>query len=216
MKKNVILQIDDNLDMLLIGERTFNAAGFEYIAARSCEEGLEKLKSTSVDLIVLDYILPDINGVQFIHALTHVPEFQQTQPIPIVLLTAHPEIMEDLQDYYHYGLRAVLHKPYGHRELVDVVENILTQEQILRNRKTHAPLQQNRPPLPMHQREEFRAALATITQLSSDLKSSLAATLEEQQYMDIDAIHTTSKRLLKLLDAPVAVNKGIASETLQT
>ncbi len=207
MKRNVILQIEDNIDMLLMGERMFSAAGYEYLTARTCEEGLEKVKSVAVDLIILDYILPDLNGVQFIHALTHVPEFTQKRIIPIVLLTAHPQISEDLQEYYHYGLRAVLHKPFGHRELVDVVDNILQQEQILHARlATAPPLAQPELPALLLQ-EDFQSALETIIRLANELKAS--STFIEQQNMDIDAIITTSKRLLKLLEQPLSVSRMI-------
>lgn len=213
MKKNKILQIDDNLDMLLIGERAFTSAGFEYISARCGEEGLEKVKTESPDFIILDYILPDINGAQFLHAYTQSYEFSQISSIPIILITAHPEIVDDLALYYRLGLRAVLNKPFGHRELVNVVENILHQEKIRMIHGTKSGISNGGKHIPAELIEDLQMAIRTIAQLSADLKASGIDALNEEQLLDFEAIYTTSKRLLRLLEAGLPVNKLVATES---
>ena len=47
MKKGTVLMVDDNLDMLLIGQRIFTKAGFEYLSARSGLEGLTEIEQVA-------------------------------------------------------------------------------------------------------------------------------------------------------------------------
>ena len=124
MNKARILLVDDNQDMLIIGQRIFEKAGYRIIAAHTGEEGLEKARSESPDLILLDFLLPDMNGCDFIRKLA-ASEIVDLQQVPLIVLTAHPNTVEDLESCYALGLRACLNKPFGHRELVNVVENYL-------------------------------------------------------------------------------------------
>ncbi|MBN1542188.1 response regulator, partial [candidate division KSB1 bacterium] len=123
--KGKILLVDDNIDMLLIGQRIFSRAGYDFISARNGQEGLEKARLEKPDIIVLDYMLPDINGSQFIKTIGQDKAYDEIKETPIVILTARSEFIQDIKDCFALGLRAFLNKPFGHRELVNVIENII-------------------------------------------------------------------------------------------
>ncbi len=86
------------------------------------------MRSEEVDVVILDYMLPDLNGLQFIKTLATEEEFPAFASVPVVVLTARTDYLEELDRYYARNLRAILAKPFGHRRLVNVVENVLRLE----------------------------------------------------------------------------------------
>ena len=84
MKKKILI-IDDNRLSLEISRRTLEEAGYEVATAMSGEEGLEGLKNQKVDLIILDLILPGIDGFGFINVCKNNPALKN---IPILVLSS--------------------------------------------------------------------------------------------------------------------------------
>ncbi len=205
MEKGRVLLVDDNLDMLIIGQRIFTRAGYTFVSARSGREGLQKAKAEKPDLIILDYILPDLNGTQFIRTLATESEYIEVKDTPIVILTARSEYIEDLQRCFELGLRAYLNKPFGHRELVNVVENVIRLAKV--GSRTSAP--QPGPPASTAQPsgaiadatwlEDVRLSASTIASLCRELVSAEHPPLAEPQRTELQAIYASSKRLLNLI-----------------
>ncbi len=83
MKK--ILVVDDEEDLLLLLEKRLTAEGYEVIKAATGQEALQKAKIWKPNLILLDIMLPDIDGGEVKERLKEDPETKNT---PIVFLTA--------------------------------------------------------------------------------------------------------------------------------
>ena len=96
MNKSKVLLIDDNEDMILIGSRVFERAGYQFLSSRSGQDGLQVAKSEIPDVIILDYILPDMNGSQLLNKMFDDSELSAISNIPIVVLTARPDYIEEL------------------------------------------------------------------------------------------------------------------------
>ena len=77
--------IDDNRLSLEISRRTLEEAGYEVLTAMSGEEGLEQLKNQKADLIILDLILPGLDGFGFINVCKNDPALKH---IPILVLSS--------------------------------------------------------------------------------------------------------------------------------
>ncbi|MBN2413616.1 response regulator [candidate division KSB1 bacterium] len=205
MKKYKLLLIDDNVDMLLIGKRIFGRANYDFYTARNGQEGLETAKFHKPDIIILDFILPDINGMQFIKILSTSQQYSSIRNIPIIILTAKAEEIENFEECYKMGLRAFLNKPFGHRELVNVVDNIV------RLSKLEHQSPQNGTPAPKLNHfgerlaesewvEDLKIANSTIVSLCKQLYDNEMSNLTEQQKMDVHAIYNSSKRMTKLIN----------------
>jgi DNA-binding response OmpR family regulator len=240
MKKGKVLMVDDNLDMLLIGQRIFTKAGFEYLSARSGQEGLEKMQSERADAVILDYMLPDLTGLQFIKTVATEAEFAALRTTPVIVLTARTDYLEELDAYYACNLRAVLTKPFGHRELVNVVENMLRLEKALAVHRAagttaQAPAAHAPAPLPAaatagsdlavspvahahvsnaRWADDLRIAATTIARLTSELRLALPAGISEQQCLDLDAVLTSSRRLVRLIDEQFPESEIFQDQTL--
>lgn len=196
-----VLQIDDVKEFLDLGEKVFNQAGFNYIFAENAREGLEKVLNNKPDLIILDYDLSEMTGLDFLKELDNNPRYENVKNTPTVILTGYDNIQEQLEVYYSMGLRAVLNKPFGFNELVDVVRSVIRLERAtnifssLRNSRVST----NRLKEDAEWRDELKMAAETIAGLSREIYYSSGQQSGEKTKMDAFAIYNSSKRLLKLL-----------------
>ncbi len=194
--KAKILFIDDNLDMLLIGKRIFTRADYEFTSARTMQEGLDKIKLENPDVILLDYVLPDGTGTDFLKTLRNNNAYQQAKEIPVVVLTARADAVEDLDTCYALGLRAFLYKPFGHRELINVIDNIVQQKPHIVQKQPASSSNGHDP----EWLEDVSMASRTIFTLSKELQSKGSKNLSDEQQMLLQAIFSSSRRLANLVE----------------
>jgi DNA-binding response OmpR family regulator len=117
-----ILVIDDEPDVLLLCRVNLQYAGHEVVEAPDAERGLQLATSTSPDLILLDVMLPERDGLSLLRELTEHPV---TAGVPVVLLTAKAQIDDQLRGW-RAGCSEYVTKPFSPGELSDLLESILT------------------------------------------------------------------------------------------
>ncbi len=113
MYKLKILIVDDNPDILDLLEATLQDE-FELIKAASGNQALEKLKSENPNFLVLDYVLPDLEGPEICKIIRKDPLFLNT---PILMLTGKGEV-EDKVDGLEAGADDYMLKPFDPQELI--------------------------------------------------------------------------------------------------
>jgi DNA-binding response OmpR family regulator len=79
-----ILLVDDDDSILKIFGASLKAQGFEVITASNGNQGIEKAKQNMPDLVLLDQVLPDIQGNEILHVLKNDP---QTKDLTIAMLS---------------------------------------------------------------------------------------------------------------------------------
>ncbi len=120
MYKLKILIVDDNPDILDLLEATLQDE-FILIKASSGNEALEKLKSENPGFVVLDYILPDLEGPQICKTIRRDPLFLN---IPILMLTGKGEV-EDKVGGLEAGADDYMLKPFDPQELIARIRMLL-------------------------------------------------------------------------------------------
>jgi len=125
-KQRTILFVDDDEDMLEIGGIILKKAGYAYLSAASAETGLKTLLEKKPDLIILDYFMPGLNGFEFYKTLVQNSKYQSVKDTPVIMLTAATEHDVERQQLFEMGLSAFLQKPFGNRELINVIQNVFT------------------------------------------------------------------------------------------
>jgi DNA-binding response OmpR family regulator len=90
MKKKILI-VDDNRLSLEITRQTLEQAGYEVITEETGEKGLEIIKRIKIDLVVLDLILPGLDGFGFLAISKNDPALQH---IPVIVLTARDSQQE--------------------------------------------------------------------------------------------------------------------------
>jgi two-component system phosphate regulon response regulator PhoB len=121
MDKETILVVDDEADILELVRYNLAREGYHIETALTGEETLNKMASTTIDLIILDLMLPGIDGLEVTRQLKKNPE---TQPIPIVMLTAkgeEPDVVAGLE----LGADDYIVKPFSPRILVARIKAVL-------------------------------------------------------------------------------------------
>lgn len=115
-----ILVIDDDRDTMRILEAKLTDAGYQVLQAAHGKEGLEKSKQIRPDLILLDVMMPELDGLS---VLQHLKFDSLTEKIPVVIMTAKGEKMQTL--FKMEGAAAYLTKPFVFSELLDVLKKCM-------------------------------------------------------------------------------------------
>jgi two-component system phosphate regulon response regulator PhoB len=121
MKKEKILIVDDEKDIIELIQYNLEKEGYVVNHAFSGEQCLENVKSELPDLILLDLMLPEIDGVDVCKFLKNNP---QTSHIPIIMLTAKGE-ETDIVLGLELGADDYIIKPFKVRELLARVKAVL-------------------------------------------------------------------------------------------
>lgn len=113
-----VLVVDDNPALADILTRFLFRHGLAAISAYSGEQGLEKIHQHAIDAVLLDVVMPGMDGLAVCAALQ---ESVSTRSIPIILLTAKDD-MESVLAESCLGVCDILVKPVGSRELLARVQ----------------------------------------------------------------------------------------------
>ena len=116
-----ILVIDDLPENVFILQDRLEHEGYEVITAYDGKSGIEKAQSDLPDLILLDVMMPDINGIEVCKTLVND---ELTSDIPIILVTAKTEA-EDAKDGLDAGAFDYIKKPFNKIELLARVRSAL-------------------------------------------------------------------------------------------
>ena len=200
MTKANILLIDDDSDMISIGEQVFKKAGYRFLSAKNGHEGLVKMLEVKPDIVILDYLLTDMKGGEFIKMVSGNDSYAEIQHIPMVILTAWEEDPAKLTELYRRGLKAYLTKPFGHRELRCVVENIIQLSRL-------EGLGDNKKPDAKVETEQNGSAVETdcsilahsIVGVTKMILEGLEGEISEQQKTGLTAIYNSGRLIHKKL-----------------
>ena len=116
-----ILAVDDELDILQLIEMTLISDGFEVVTASNGIEALEKARIHTPDLILLDLMMPEMDGFEVIKNLKQTPNMRN---IPVIMLTARAQAHERIEGL-SAGADDYITKPFELDELKLRIESIL-------------------------------------------------------------------------------------------
>jgi signal transduction histidine kinase/DNA-binding response OmpR family regulator/streptogramin lyase len=125
----LLLIVEDNADIRAYLRNTFDQA-YRLVEAKDGVEGLSTAARILPDLIISDWMMPEMDGLAF---CAQVKADEKTCHIPIIMLTAKADIQHKLQGLKN-GADDYLVKPFHTEELIVRVQNLLTQRQKLRER----------------------------------------------------------------------------------
>lgn len=122
MSKGKILVVDDEINITQILEFSIGAEGYEVIAAQNGEEAIDKARREQPDLIILDIMMPIIDGYEACRILKANP---LTKNIPVILLTAKGREI-DKRLGYEVGATDYIIKPFSPNKLIDRIHKLLS------------------------------------------------------------------------------------------
>lgn len=120
MKKKVLL-VDDSSTVILMEKMILAKGPYEVITARDGVEGVAKAKSELPDVILLDVMMPNLDGLS---ACAAIRADEATAHIPIVMVTTRGE-EQNIETAFRNGCNDYVTKPINGLELLTKLHNIL-------------------------------------------------------------------------------------------
>lgn len=137
-KKSKILIVEDAIVTVKLLRQLFRSKAYDTLEAYDGEEGLEKVKAYGPDLIILDMMMPKLDGWEVCKRLK---EDDDTKHIPIVMLTGKSEVSDKIKGL-DMGADDYMAKPFHAKELLAVVRSRLAKkaakEQLVQEEKLSA------------------------------------------------------------------------------
>lgn len=118
--KRILLVDDEPMIIRMVGDR-LKMEGYEVLVAMDGQEGLQKAQTENPDLIILDLLLPQLNGYSVCSVLKRDPRYKH---IPIVIFTGAPQGNEEEMQLLS-GADAFVRKPFKASELLGHLTRLL-------------------------------------------------------------------------------------------
>lgn len=125
MSKNKLLIVDDEVHILELLRYNLEGNGFEVIAAENGEDALAILKSTRINGMILDLMLPGIDGLEVLRQIRQ----SEQKDLPVIMLTAKNEEIDAVIGL-EMGADDYIGKPFRTRELISRVKSVLRRAQL--------------------------------------------------------------------------------------
>lgn len=122
MAKKILIVEDDEL-ILRMYQKIFSFNGYQVDVAANGEDGMEKARSSQPTLIILDIMMPKLNGLEMLKRLKALPE---TAKIPVVVLTNLMGSADAEAALEAGAIKYIGKSDYKPREVFDIVDNIIT------------------------------------------------------------------------------------------
>ena len=116
-----ILILDDNEDILEMIKIALEDEGHEVECMINTNDIYKTISHTKPDLLIVDYILPGINGGELCHQVKNNPK---TEHIPVIMVSGHQRVLQSLGTY---GADVFIAKPFSLEDIVNNVNNCLMQ-----------------------------------------------------------------------------------------
>lgn len=119
LTKKKILVVDDEEYLVQLLKSRLMVNRFEVVTALSGREGLEKLRAEKPDLVVLDVLMPELNGVDFVETVRRDPALRH---VPVIVISAQPDTKTrfDLSQ-----ISAFVSKPFQPDEFIAQIKRAL-------------------------------------------------------------------------------------------
>ena len=117
-----VVCIEDEPEMIDLVRLILGRKGFEVIGADGGIEGLETVKREKPDLVLLDLMMPDMDGWEVYQQIKADPNLRN---IPVVVVTAKAQSIDKVLGLHIAKVDDYITKPFGPQELLESVEKIL-------------------------------------------------------------------------------------------
>jgi two-component system response regulator VicR len=120
--KKCIVYIEDDPEMLDLVELILNRHGFEVHGAHGGREGIDLVHQEHPDLILLDLMMPDLDGWDVYQQLKAEPD---TKAVPVIVITAKTQSIDKVLGLHIAKVDDYISKPFRPQELLDSIEKVL-------------------------------------------------------------------------------------------
>jgi two-component system response regulator VicR len=120
--KPKILCIEDDKEMMDLLRLILEPRGFDFISAEGGRDGLDKIRAESPDLILLDLMMPDVDGWQ---VYRQIKADQALESIPVIVVTVRTQGIDEALGLQLGEIEGYITKPFSQVELLDIIDRVL-------------------------------------------------------------------------------------------
>jgi two-component system response regulator VicR len=117
-----ILYIEDELEMIDLVRLILGRKGYEVVGANGGKEGLKQVFETLPDLVLLDLMMPDVDGWDVYQKMKGD---DKTKHIPVIVITAKAQNIDKVLGLHIAKVDDYITKPFKPQELLDSVEKVM-------------------------------------------------------------------------------------------
>jgi two-component system response regulator VicR len=125
-EKKKVLCIEDEPEMIDLIKLILERKGFEVLGAVGGKEGLEAVRREMPDLILLDLMMPEVDGWEVFRQMR---ADEQLKDIPVIVVTAKAQSIDKVLGLHIAKVDDYVTKPFGPQELLKSVNKVLAMEQ---------------------------------------------------------------------------------------
>lgn len=122
MHSKKILIVEDEESLLKLESILLSSKGYSVVGVMDGKAALEEVKVNRPDLVVLDVMLPEMDGFE---VCRHIKENPETSSIPVVMLTAKKS-NNDVERGKQAGAEAYITKPFKSAKVIEVIEGLIS------------------------------------------------------------------------------------------
>lgn len=120
-----VVYIEDESEMIDLVKLILERKGFEIIGANGGREGIEEVRQRLPDLVLLDLMMPDMDGWD---VYQQMKADEQTRKIPVIVITAKAQSIDKVLGLHIAKVDDYISKPFTPQELLDSVQKVLGEE----------------------------------------------------------------------------------------
>jgi len=121
-EKKVVVCIEDELEMIDLVKLILGRKGFDLVGAVGGREGLETVRELKPDLVLLDLMMPDMDGWEVYQQMKADDELKD---IPVIVVTAKAQSIDKVLGLHIAKVDDYVTKPFGPQELLQSVNKVL-------------------------------------------------------------------------------------------
>ncbi|NMC13450.1 MAG: response regulator [Chloroflexi bacterium] len=122
-KEKKVIYIEDEPEMIDLVTLILNRKGFTVKGANGGREGLDLIKKELPDLVLLDLMMPDVDGWD---VYQQMKAEEKTRKIPVIVITAKAQSIDKVLGLHIAKVEAYISKPFTPQELIDSVDKIFS------------------------------------------------------------------------------------------
>ncbi len=120
-----IMVVDDEPDLLEVVKLILESDGYQVVTANSGQEALSIIEKEMPDLVLLDIIMPKMDGWEVFSRIKGNP---RTHDIPVIMLTAKDQRIDKLIGLHVVRVDDYITKPFGRAELLERIKRVLQEK----------------------------------------------------------------------------------------
>ena len=125
--KKRILCIEDEEEMIELTRLVLEREGFEVLGAVGGAQGLETLREKKPDLVLLDLMMPDMDGWE---VYRQMKADQELADIPVIVVTARAQTIDKVLGLQVAKVADYITKPFGPKDLIDSIKRVLSRNHL--------------------------------------------------------------------------------------